>query len=206
MARHGDLYENTVTGERAVVLRGEEAPEHPLLAHLTVRPGGFVAGEHVHPGLTERFKVIAGTLATRIDGVEGTLREGEEATVTPGVAHDWWNASDEDVHVLVEISPPDPRFELAIATGFGLANTGRTDAKGRPNLLQAALMAQEFADVIRFTKPPAWVQRALFGVLAPIARRRGYKGLYPELLGPRGVVEADPRAMAAAGLGSMIES
>ena len=207
MARHGDLYENIVTGERAVVLRGDEAPELPMLAHLTVRPGGFVAGEHVHPALTERFTVIAGELATRIDGVEGTLRAGEDATVPPGVRHDWWNASGEDAHVLVELSGPGvARFEQAIATGFGLANTGRTNAKGRPSLLQAALMAQEFADVLVFTKPPAWVQRALFGVLAPVARSRGYKGIYPELLGPHGIVEADPRAMAAAGLGSMIES
>lgn len=206
MARHGDLYENHVTGERAVVLRGDEAPELPTLTHLVVRPGGFVAGEHTHPALTERFKVIAGELATRIDGVEGTLRAGEEATVAPGVRHDWWNASSQDVHVLVEISPPTPRFELAIATGFGLANTGRTDAKGRPNLLQAALMAREFADVIQFTKPPVWLQRLLFGPLGVIARRRGYRGIYPELLGPHGTADVDPAAMAAARLGSMIES
>ena len=206
MARHGDLYENTVTGERAVVLRGDEAPGLPVLAHLTVRPGGFVAGQHVHPALTERFKVISGVLSTRIDGVEGRLEPGEEAVVAPGIAHDWWNAGSEEAHVLVEISPPDPRFEQAIATGFGLANTGRTDAKGRPNLLQAALMAQEFADVIVFSKPPAWVQRVLFGVLAPLARRRGYRGLYPELLGPHGHVVPDPAALAAADLGSMIES
>ena len=44
----GDLYENTVTGEPAVVLRGDEAPELPMLAQLTVRPGGFVAGGHIH--------------------------------------------------------------------------------------------------------------------------------------------------------------
>jgi mannose-6-phosphate isomerase-like protein (cupin superfamily) len=206
MARHEDLYENAVTGERAVVLRGDEAPGKPLLAHLTVRPGGFVAGEHVHPALTERFTVVSGTLSTRIDGVEGRLEPGEQAVVPPGVRHDWWNAGDDDAHVIVELSPPDPRFEQAIATGFALANTGRTDPKGRPSLLQAALMAQEFADVIQFTKPPAWVQRLLFGVLAPIARWRGYKGIYPELLGPHGIVEADPRAMAAAGMGSMIES
>jgi hypothetical protein len=95
---------------------------------------------------------------------------------------------------------------MAIATGWGLANTGRTDAKGRPNLLQAAAMAQEFADVIVFAKPSVWLQRLLFGPLGAIARRRGYRGVYPELLGPHGHVEADPAAMAAAGLGSMIES
>ena len=150
--------------------------------------------------------MIAGELTTRIDGVEGTLRHGEEATVPPGRQARLVERERRGRARPGRGLAADPRFELAIATGFGLANTGRTDAKGRPNLLQAALMAQEFADVIRFTKPPVWVQRVLFGALAPIARRRGYKGLYPELLGPHGDVEADPRAMAAAGLGSMIES
>jgi mannose-6-phosphate isomerase-like protein (cupin superfamily) len=68
---------NEVTGERAVILRGdEEAPELPLLAHLTVRPGGAVAGEHLHPAIQERFEVIAGELATRVGGDERTLRPG----------------------------------------------------------------------------------------------------------------------------------
>ena len=86
------------------------------------------------------------------------------------------------------------RFEQAIATGFGLANSGRTDAKGRPNLLQAALMAQEFADVLVFTKPPVWVQRVLFGVLAPIARRRGYQGHLPRAARPARHRRAPTRA------------
>ena len=120
--------------------------------------------------------------------------------VAPGKPHDWWNAAAVEAQVLVELTPPNPRFELAIATGFGLANTGRTDAKGRPGLLQAALMAQEFADVIEYTKPPRWVQRILFGPLGAIARRRGLRATYPELLGPHGKVEPDPVAMAAAGL------
>lgn len=206
MARYGDLYENTVTGERAVVLRGDEAPGLPTLVHLTVRPGGFVAGEHIHPALTERFTVISGVLNTRIGGAEGRLERGEEAVVAPGVAHDWWNAGDEDAHVLVEVSPPSERFELAIATGFGLANTGRTDAKGRPGFLQAVAMGREFADVIRFTTPPIWLQRLLFPPLGVLARLRGYRGTYPELIGPHGSVEPDPAALAAAGLGSMVES
>ena len=61
MARYGDLYVNEVTGERAVVLRGDEdAPGEPMLVHLQVRPGGVVAGEHLHPTMQERFEVIAG--------------------------------------------------------------------------------------------------------------------------------------------------
>ncbi len=201
MARYGDLYENEVTGEWAVVLRGDEdAPGEPMLVHLRVRPGGAVSGEHLHPAMQERFVVLRGSLATRVDGVERTLLEGEEVTVPPGVWHDWWNASDATVDVIIELTPPSPRFELAIATGFGLANAGRTNAKGVPSLLQAALMGAEFSDVLVRKHPPAFVQTVAFGVLGFIARRRGLKAIYPEYVGPHGSVEPDPAVLAAAGL------
>ena len=201
MSRHGDLYENRVTGERAVVLRGDEdGPGEPVLVHLVVKPGGAVAGEHVHPRLQERFRVVAGTLGTKVDGVERTLRAGAEVTVPAGVRHDWWNAGDGEASVLVELSPPEPRFEVMIATLFGLANAGKTNAKGMPGPLQLALIADEFADVIRFTKPPPPVQSVLFAVLGAAGKLRGYRGVYPEYLGPHGRVTPDPDAVAQAGL------
>ncbi len=97
VSRSGDFYENRVTGEFVVVLRGDEdsAPHESAIAHLTVKPHGAVAGEHVHPQITERFAVISGTLATRLNGVERSLHAGEEATATAGVAHDWWNAGED---------------------------------------------------------------------------------------------------------------
>ena len=203
MSRHGDVYENRVTGERAVVLRGDEdGGGLPVLVHLTVRPGGAVAGEHVHPKVHERFRVVSGTLSTRIAGVDGTLTAGQEALVPPGTPHDWWNAGDEPADVVVEIDPPEPRFEAMIATLFGLANAGRTDAKGMPGHLQLALIGREFSDVIRFTRPPAAVQAVAFAVLGPIGRRRGLRGLYPEYLRPHGRATPDPAVVAAAGLGA----
>ncbi len=121
----------------------------------------------MHPRVQERFRVVSGTLGTRLDGLDRTLGAGDEATVPAGVPHDWWNAGDDDASVLVELSPPDPRFEAMIAALFGLANAGKTNAKGLPGPLQLALVGQEFADVIQFTKPPALVQKLLFGVLGP---------------------------------------
>jgi len=58
----------------------------------------------------------------------------------------------------------------------------RNDAtNGAATPLQLALFAQEFSDVIEFRSPPPAVQRLLFGALAPIARRRGYRATYPQL-------------------------
>ena len=68
-----------------------------------------------------------------------------------------------------------------IETMFGLARLGYTNAKGMPYPLQLALTASEFSDVIVLRSPPPAVQRALFGALEPIARRRGYRATYPQL-------------------------
>jgi len=205
VSRYGDFYENRITGERAVVLRGDEdrVPGQSGVAHLIVRPHGAVAGEHVHPHLTERFFVISGVLGTRVDGVARELHAGEEATVAPGVRHDWWNAGEGEASVLVEVAGPDEqavRFEQMIATIFGLANDGRTNAKGLPNPLQLALLAREFEDVIVFCQPPRAVQRALFGLLCAVARARGLHAIYPQYLPPHGTAAPDPEALRHAGI------
>jgi hypothetical protein len=63
---------------------------------------------------------------------------------------------------------------------FGLAQDGKVKANGKPHLLQAAVIAREFDDVLRFTSPPRLAQRIAFGALAPIAWLLGYRGITPE--------------------------
>jgi hypothetical protein len=68
-----------------------------------------------------------------------------------------------------------------IETIFGLAKLGHTDATGLPSLLQLVMTAREFKDVVVFRSPPPFVQRTVFGALAPIAHWRGYRATYPQL-------------------------
>ena len=77
---------------------------------------------------------------------------------------------------------PAARFEAMIRNAFGLAQDGKVNKAGMPNVLQLAVFAREFSDVMEFTRPPRFVQRMLFGLLAPIARMLGYQGSYPEYL------------------------
>lgn len=201
MSRCGDVYENKVTGERAVVLRGDEDSDgQSALVHLIVRPHGAVVGEHIHPRIQERFRVISGRLGTRVGGVGRTLAAGEEAAAVPGTLHDFWNPGEEEAHVLLELAPLDPRFELMIGTMYGLANAGKTNAKGMPSLLQIAMIGREFQDVIQFPKPPHAVQQVMFGLLGPLGRLRGYRGVYPEYSRPHGRTTPDPAVLALAGL------
>lgn len=209
-SRYGDFYENRITGELVVVLRGtdDRLPGQSAWAHLKVQPHGAVAGEHVHPQIEERFIVLSGVLGTRLAGVERELHGGEEATAAPGVSHDWWNAGEEQASVLVEASGPDEqatRFEAMIATIFGLANDGRVSAKGMPALPQLALLGREFDDVIRFTSPPRAVQKPLFAVLGLLGRMRGLKGMYPAYLHPHGRTTPDAEAVRRAEIAVPIE-
>ncbi|TML68646.1 MAG: cupin domain-containing protein [Actinobacteria bacterium] len=177
----GEVWENPVTGERATIL------ELPYLndagravAELTARVGARVVGEHRHPALVERFTALEGELMVKRDGHTSILRAGETAVVEAGLWHDWWNASDRDAVVRVEVTPGE-RFAHMIETLYGLARLGHTNAKGMPHPLQLALFAREFSDVIEFRTPPAAVQRAFFAALTPIAQRRGYRATYPQL-------------------------
>ena len=146
-------------------------------------------GEHRHPALVERFTVLEGELTVKRNEQTSILHQGETAVIELGVWHDWWNASDRDARVRVEITPGE-RFVHMIETFCGLARLGYTDRKGMPSPLQLSLNALEFSDIV-FRSPPLAVQRAIFGALAPIARWRGYRGTYPQLsrivLAPAGI-------------------
>jgi len=194
MSRAGDVIENPVTGERVVVRVGtEETGGELLVVEGFIKPGGAVTGEHVHQAIEEWFTVVRGRVGFRIDGRESIAEPGQRLHVPAGTAHDWWNAGEEEAQVIAEIRP-GARFEEMAINLFSLAQDGKTNQKGMPNLLQAAIFAREFSDVLYFTKPPLLVQRLLFGGLAAIARLLGYRGSYPEYLerGPSERVEVEP--------------
>jgi len=193
MLRTAEVYVNPATGERAVVrVKPSGADGDLMVADLHLRPGGRIVGEHVHPAIEERFTVIRGEAGFSLGGSRGTAGPGMTILCPPGVPHDWWNAGTGEALVRVEIRPGS-RFRDMIMNLFGLAQDGRTDARGLPNPLQLALFAREFSDVVVFTSPPRPVQRVLFAVLAPIGRLCGYRGSYPEYVNraPSEVVRLD---------------
>ena len=188
--RRGEVYENKVQGDRFVVREGsEDTGGERLVGDLYVRPGGAVAGKHLHSYITERFEVLAGTVRFHLDGRDEVAGPGRRVVVEPGVVHDWWNFGEDEAHVLVDIRPAE-RFELMIENLYGLANDGKANARGVPKLLPLALFAREFRREGEFIRPPRIIQRLLFGVLAPVARIRGYRAIEPRYLGPTGKAAA----------------
>jgi len=177
----GESLENPATGERGVLVKSPwTGPDRSLEADLYVQPGGAVVGEHVHHNFDERFTVRSGEIAFKLDGAESVAGPGDVVEIPRGHWHDWWNASSEqEASARVWVSE-GARFIQMIETLFGLASDGHTDEKGMPDPLQLAMFATEFHDVLVLRRPPAAVQAAIFGLLRPIARARGYRGTYPQ--------------------------
>jgi quercetin dioxygenase-like cupin family protein len=188
--RAGEVYENRVQGDRFVVREGSEDTDgERLIADLYVKPGGAIAGKHVHAYITERFQVVSGQVRLYVGDRDQIVHAGEQIEVRPGVVHDWENVGNDEAHVIVDIRPAE-RFELMIQNLYGLANDGKSNARGVPRLLPLALFAKEFRREGEFIRPPRPVQRVLFGLLAPLARARGYRAINPEYVGPAGKAAA----------------
>jgi quercetin dioxygenase-like cupin family protein len=191
MLKQGEVYENPATGIKAIVRVGtDETNGEQLVVDLYTRKCGAGSALHVHPVIFERLTIACGRVGVSLNGVTSIAEVGSTIEIPPGVPHRWWNAGIYEAKVTMEIRPA-ARFEEFIRNCIGLAQDGKTDATGIPNLLQLAVLAKEFRDVIRF---PSWFsQDILFTILAPIARLMGYRGNNRAYLTrpPSEVIESD---------------
>ena len=196
MNRRGQVFENPVTGERAVVLTDpDDQPERVLVVDLHVRPGGRVAAPHFHPTLTERFHVLSGRVGFLIGEDQSELGPGDAAEVQPNTLHDWWQVGEDEAQVIVEVNPGD-RFVEMVGTMFGLARDGKVNKRGIPHLLQLAVTARGYRDVMVIASPPPWVQRLMLGALAPIGRLLGRRPAHAEYLASGPLEPVEPAALA----------
>jgi quercetin dioxygenase-like cupin family protein len=96
------VIENPRTGEQ--VERIAETPEVLTMITTWTRPG-HRATEHIHPIMEERFEVLEGRAAFRIDGVEIEAAAGSVVVAPPGRRHLAWNPTDEPVRLRIEMRP-----------------------------------------------------------------------------------------------------
>lgn len=121
-------------------------------AELTVKPHGFVSGEHTHPKQEETSKVTKGTVRFRINGKEADAQVGQQVVIPAGTLHSWWNASEEEVVTRVTFGPA-LKTEAFFETFFGFAHDGKTNAHGMPKLLPAAVLFSAYKEEIQFPAP-----------------------------------------------------
>ncbi|CAM5683219.1 hypothetical protein SAVIM338S_07399 [Streptomyces avidinii] len=211
MAVHpGEVYYNPRCKEKIVIRTpAAETGGERAVMDLYVEPGGFAAGYHVHPFSEEIFTLVRGSLRVHLGGRDIILDEvGQTVTVPAGTVHRWFgNTEEETSFAVVELVNRADRFEqLILRQLFGLAQDGKTDAEGRPSLLQHAVTMREFSDVLRFTDRPWPVQRLVNGALAPLARMLGYQACNPDYMNRRPLETAQPEELpdvVAARLGAV---
>ena len=172
--------ENPVSGEDRIVFTKTAQQTGGELFELEVfiRAGASGTPEMVHPHQDESFKMLSGSLDVRIGGQEQRLTAGESLIISKGTPHNWWNASDEEAHALVELRPA-LRSEELFANLYGLCS----EKGALPNPLQLAILINEHWNEGHLTKPPLFVQKVMFGVLAPVGGLLGYKAHYPKYSG-----------------------
>jgi quercetin dioxygenase-like cupin family protein len=171
MAVAGDILEEPVSGLRIVFRKTAAETEGRLLRmDMFFRPGGFVAGEHVHPRQEERFEVLAGKPWFRIAGKRLRLSPGKTVTAPARVRHTWGNDGADEVHALVEFRPAlatERLFEDLCA----LSRAGRLDRKARPGPVEAIGLLHRYREEIAAPWLPLRAQRALVGLLAVVTGR-----------------------------------
>lgn len=96
------VIENARTGERIEVV--SETPEVLTMLATWSRPG-HRALEHVHPGMEERWEVLEGRAAFRIDGVEVEGPPGTVVVAPAGRRHLAWNPTEAPVRLRIEMRP-----------------------------------------------------------------------------------------------------
>ena len=167
----GATIHNPRTGQRMEFVR--EEPD--VLEMQTVNPpSSEPEPEHVHPRQASGARVTSGALMFEVDGAQRLVREGESIEIPANTPHRFWNEGTDDAHA-VQWFRPALKTRAFFETFFALARAGKLDERGMPSLLQLAVMIPVFADEIRPTRPPWPVQRAAAAILAPVARRRGYR-------------------------------
>ena len=148
----------------------EETDGELLLIEVELAPHGGNA-LHRHLAFTETFEAVEGELHMHLGGRDLVLRPGERVAVPPGTVHRVYSRSDRPIRFRVEHRPP-LQWEQVLRMGYGLAADGKVNSKGVPkSLLQAALLFT-MSDTYLAGVPIA-LQRAIFGPLAALARRRG---------------------------------
>ncbi|MHB1538129.1 MAG: cupin domain-containing protein [Solirubrobacteraceae bacterium] len=153
MACAGDELFNPLTGER-ILFRAtaiETGGELLEMDDYWTRPG-HRALEHVHPGLEERWQVIAGVACFRIDGVETTAAQGEVVIAPPGALHLAWNSTGQPVHLRIQMQPA-LEWERFVERLFRLATDAHNRRQETPDPSLRAGLLREFPREIALPQP-----------------------------------------------------
>jgi hypothetical protein len=140
---------------------------------------------HLHPSQSERFELREGELHVLLEGQQHVLRPGDSLEIPAGAAHAMWSSGPGITRASWQVRPALRSAEF-FAYVHALRAAGHTRKGGVIDLFAAGALLTSFRDEFRLTLPSV-VQRPAMGLLAMVARLRGY---------PRPASDARPSAAA----------
>ncbi len=179
MAYKNKVIRNPVFGQEIVFLRTKKDTDGQFLEmRATYFPHSMKPAPHYHPYQEEHFEILEGEMKVVVGTDLLTLKQGERLHIPTNTVHTMWNDSEQKTKLIWRVEPA-LNTEYLLEMAAGLAMDGKINTAGKPQFLQSILMAKKFSNEFRMAKPPFWVQKSAFYVIAPLATLRGYK---PELL------------------------
>jgi hypothetical protein len=125
---------------------------------------------HVHYHQEEALTVRQGRIGYQRPGEPARFAGvGETVVFTPGEAHRFWNAGEDELRCTGHVAPPG-NVEYFLAEIF--AST-RRHGKGRPGALDAAFLTRRYRSEFALVDVPAPVQRFVFPLLVAMGHLLG---------------------------------
>jgi uncharacterized cupin superfamily protein len=116
---------------------------------------------HVHFKQDEAMSVVTGKIGYQIQGEEPQYAgPGETVVFKKGVAHRFWNASDEVLHCTAWVEPAD-NFVFYISNVFDAINRGKN---GRPEIFDGAYLAWRYRSEFAITEIPGFVRNIVIPI------------------------------------------
>lgn len=141
-----------------------------LEVEATYGPGGSPPPKHSHPAQDERFRVLEGSIQTRIGERERELRTGDEVEIPRRAPHQMWNPGTEPARV-AWVTSPAGRTEDWFRAVDSLVRSGR--AGGAGGALRFARLLDDYDDTFRLEVGPRPLVAGAVRALAVVGRVGG---------------------------------
>jgi quercetin dioxygenase-like cupin family protein len=181
MAYKNKIIKNEVTGQEIRFLETtQDTGGQYLEMESTFRSKSVEPPPHYHPNQKEEFFIKVGELTVRLNGQVKVVKAGEIFHIPPNTVHSMWNAGEAEAVVNWKVIPA-MKTEYFLETVNGLVMDNKFK-RGKPPLLQLAILGNKFFQEYRMHKPSALVQRIIFTLLSPIGFLLGYRGTYKQYI------------------------
>jgi quercetin dioxygenase-like cupin family protein len=174
MPQPGRVMLNRANGQSLIFRRTAAQTRGRILeVEILYPPGGRQPPDHLHPEQEVTIELLEGGLRVRLNGRLRDVAAGEVLVLQAGACHAAWNPGRAPARG-VWLTYPALDTESLLETLWTLGHNHRTDRRGLPDLLQAAVLLCAYRREIQLAWPARVVQRAVLAALAPVGRGLGY--------------------------------